>query len=390
MRIGKKKLLALGLGPAVAVSTVVASLLIAPLASGASVPPTVVSGNPSCSYFQDPALAELKVEPVATGDYTDGTLHVHLAVSGKSFDWSADRSVRGVIVKGGPQGANVYDYGNPGALSDTGLKAPGNGGLSHVSFCYNPNGAPPPSTTTTTTEPTKPTETTTTTTTTPAPPKTRCTGYAYDLRLDAGGILTGFVGPISSTDRDVFPDKDTFSDLNVVFPLTGATEPIVTATTLEAENSIADDGTCVTRVQYENLNVDLNNISPDQGIPVKLHADVLRTITTAKLLGDGTAATTSKVTLIGGSIDINGQGGAQDGDIPPNTGFTNEPACFANPNGPGKLCVTIMLHETSIIPNGIAANAVRIKVALETGLPPTSSQLVDLKLAHAEADAHPA
>lgn len=384
---GKKRLLALVAGPVLASATVVTALVVGPIASAASVTPTVVSGNPSCASQSDGTLSELKVEPVASGTYSDGTLTVTLAVSGKQFDWSANQPVNIVIVKGGPS-ANVYNYG-AGTASDTGLKAPGNAGLSHVSFCYSPNGEPPPPSTTTTTSDPKPTDPTTTTT--PAPPDTRCTGWAYDLRLDLAGILGGFVGgPVTHTDQGVFPDRETQSDVSVVFPFTGATEPIVTATTLDTENSIADDGTCVTRVTYENLKVDLNNITPDQGIPVQLTAKVLETVTTAKLNPDGTATTTSKVVIVGGSININGQGGAQDGEIPPNSGYTNEPECFANPSGPGKLCVTIMLHETALIPNGISANAVRIKVALETGLPPTSTQLVDLKLAHAEADAHPA
>jgi hypothetical protein len=385
MRIRSKRV-AIALGPITVAAVAVTALVVTPWASASHVTPTVKSGNPSCeTVAPGGGLTELKVEPVASGTYSDGTLTVTLAVAGKSFDWSANRSVQFVIVKGGPS-ANVYDYG-AGETADTGLKAPGNSGLSHVSFCYNPDGTPPP-TTTTTTDPKEP-PTTTTTTDPKEPPAARCTGFAYDLRLDLAGIIGGFVGgPVTSTDKDVFPDQETQSNVNVVFPFTGSTEPIVTATTLDTQNSVDAEGRCVTRVTYENLRVDLNNISPDQGIPVVLTAKALETITTAQLMGDGTVQTTSKFVLLGGSIDINGQGGAQDGEIPPNTGYTNEPECFANPNGEGKLCVTIMFHETSIIPNGIAANGVRIKVGLETPLPPTSSQLVDLKLAHAEADAH--
>lgn len=383
MRIRSKRI-AVALGPITAAAVTVTALVVTPWASASHVTPTVVSGNPSCSTVEGGAgLTEFKIEPVASGTHSDGTLTVTLAVQNKSFDWTANRAVNIVIVKGGPS-ANVYDYG-AGETSDTGLKAPGNAGLSHLSFCYNPDGpTPPPSSTTTTT--TDPKTTDPTTTTDPKPPPTRCTGQAFDVRLDTGGILEGFVGPFAETDKDVFPDRDTKSDLSVIFPLTGATAPVVRAVTLDAENSVDSEGRCVTRAQIENLDIDLNNISPDQGIPVKIHADVLKTVTTAKLNSDGTATTTSQVVLVGGSIDVNGEGGGQDGEIPPNSSVIDE--CFTNPSGPGELCVTIILHETAIIPNGIAANALRVKVNLVTGLPPTSSQLVDLKVAHAEADAH--
>lgn len=391
MKIRKRRL-AFAVGPAVAAAVTVTALFVMPTALASHVEPTRIANNPSCADV-GAGLSELRIEPVTAGKHSDGVLEVTLSNVTKSFDWTANQPVAIVLVKGGPD-TNKYDYGS-GATADTGLHAPqgANGqqpGLSHVSFCYEPDNT----TTTTTTTATKPSETTTTTTststTTTKPPEDgRCTGWAYDLRLDLGGIIGGFVGgPVTHTDQGVFPDRETQSDVAVTFPFTGTTEPIVTATTLDTENSGNPTDGCVTRVTYENLRVDLNNISPDQGIPVVLTARVLETITTATLQPDGTATTTSKVVLIGGSLDINGQGGAQDGEIPPNTGFTNEPECFANPNGAGQLCVTVMLHETAIIPNGIAANGVRIKVSLETPLPPTSSQLVDLKLAHAEADAH--
>lgn len=385
MRIKRRRAL-LALGPAVAVATVTAALVVAPWASAAHVTPTVVDGNPSCAT-QAPGTTEFKVEPVTSGSHSDGTLTVALTVSGKSFDWSANRLVDVVIVKGGPK-ANVYDYRPDGSSGDTGLKAPGTAGLSHISFCYDPNKQPPSTTTTetkptetTTTTETKPTETTTTTTT--PPPSGRCTGFAYDLRLDVAGIATGFVGPISSTEPDQFPDRDTFSDISVVFPLTGATEPIVTATTLDAENSGNPQEGCTTRVTYENVTVNLNNITPTQGIPVTLNAKVLETVTTAKQ-GEEPS---SRVTIIGGSLCVQDQCASLPEDqVPPNSGIPEQ--CFENPDGTGKLCVTLLLHETELIPGGIAANAVRLKVELVTPLPETSSQIVDLKLAHAEADVH--
>jgi hypothetical protein len=118
-----------------------ASLLFAPGHAGAaSVTPTVVSGNPSCPA----GLTALKVEPVVSGTYTDGTLTVTIAVNSglKSFSWTSNLGVDVVIVKGGPQ-ANIYRYDPPAeSKGDTGLQAPilANGqraGLSHITFCYD-------------------------------------------------------------------------------------------------------------------------------------------------------------------------------------------------------------------------------------------------------------
>src|SRR5688572_3770378 len=111
----------------------------APLAD--HVPPVFVPGNPSCPA----GLTELKIEPVADGTYTDGTLTVTIDVrdtaAGPVFDFTANIGVDTVIVKGGPN-ANIYNY-SPEATSDTGLHAPVNDsngkyfGLSHISFCYD-------------------------------------------------------------------------------------------------------------------------------------------------------------------------------------------------------------------------------------------------------------
>ena len=106
----------------------------------------------------------LKVEPVADGTFTDGTLTVTIDVrttaGGQVFDWTSNIGVDQVIVKGG-NASNVYTY-NPESTGDTGLHAPVNAsgnfaGLSHVSFCYDAGEPPttaPPTTTPTTTTPT--------------------------------------------------------------------------------------------------------------------------------------------------------------------------------------------------------------------------------------------
>ena len=132
------------------------------------VTPTFVSGNPICPA----GTTELKVQPVASGNYNDGTLFVTITVvntaNGPTFNWTSNIGVDVVIVKGGPN-ANIFNY-SPEATSDTGLHAPvnpSNGqyfGLSHISFCYDVEAATNTPTNTPTDTPTNtPTDTPTNT-----------------------------------------------------------------------------------------------------------------------------------------------------------------------------------------------------------------------------------
>src|SRR3990172_11780513 len=107
-----------------------------------------VAGNPDCGDLStDPNVIELKIQPVADGTYSDGTLTVTIDVrdtaGGPVFDWTSNIPIGTVFVKGGPNG-NLYTY-TPPFTSDTNLHAPvnpSNGsyyGLSHISFCYSPD-----------------------------------------------------------------------------------------------------------------------------------------------------------------------------------------------------------------------------------------------------------
>ncbi len=129
-------------------------------ASATHVTPTLVPGNASCPA----GTTELKVEPVADGTFSDGTLTVTIDVrdtaAGQVFDWTSNIGVDVVIAKGGPN-SNVYTYVGE-STGDTGLHAPANAsgkfaGLSHISFCYDveqpPTTAPPTTTPPTTTPP---------------------------------------------------------------------------------------------------------------------------------------------------------------------------------------------------------------------------------------------
>ena len=114
-------------------------------AAAEHVTPVFTPGNPTCAELGD-SDAELRVQPVADGTYTDGTLTVTIDVrdtgDGPVFDFTSNIDVESVFVKGGPNG-NYYVY-DPPVDSDTGLHAPVNDqngkfyGLSHISFCYTP------------------------------------------------------------------------------------------------------------------------------------------------------------------------------------------------------------------------------------------------------------
>jgi hypothetical protein len=164
-RITIRRSLVIGLA---AVAGAVGLFTVLP-ASAEHVDPVEVPGNAPCPA----GLTELKVEPVADGTFTDGTLTVTIDVrdtaDGQVFDWTSNIGVDVVIVKGG-NASNVYTY-VPESTGDTGLHAPENrsgnfAGLSHISFCYD-DGEEPTTTTTTAPPPT--------TTTTMAPPSSTTT-----------------------------------------------------------------------------------------------------------------------------------------------------------------------------------------------------------------------
>jgi hypothetical protein len=135
-----------GLGPGRRTTALAVGLAMSALPAVAThVEPETIRGNPTCSGLISDGIIELKVEPVADGTFSDGTLTVTIDVrdtaDGPVFDWTSNIGVDAVFVKGGPNG-NLYVY-DPEATADTGLHAPVNPandkffGLSHVSFCYD-------------------------------------------------------------------------------------------------------------------------------------------------------------------------------------------------------------------------------------------------------------
>jgi len=123
-------------------------------ASAASVTPTPVNdGNPTCADF-DGSWTQFKLEGGALGDgtHTDGTLEVTISnfqnsSSGNpgSFDWSSNIGVDAVLVKAGNDKHNLFVY-SPESTGDTDLgpQAGQGNGISHISFCYDEDDAPPP------------------------------------------------------------------------------------------------------------------------------------------------------------------------------------------------------------------------------------------------------
>jgi hypothetical protein len=124
----------------------VLSLLLGGTAMAAPVNPTTYndwqSGNAEFECRQVGCSSEFhyKFDNWSTaynGSYTveGGNVITIQNNTGKTFDWESAWPVACVIVKGGPS-ANVYCYGS-GSRADTGMYAPNNKEISHVTFCYN-------------------------------------------------------------------------------------------------------------------------------------------------------------------------------------------------------------------------------------------------------------
>ena len=108
-------------------------------AAAASVVPTQEDGNPTCADLgltAELGYIDIKVDPPVSGTYSGITVTFVDGLS--SVNFSAGFPIEAVIVKGGNEGANLYDYPSPGATSDTGLTTPTLQNISHVNFCVKP------------------------------------------------------------------------------------------------------------------------------------------------------------------------------------------------------------------------------------------------------------
>jgi uncharacterized repeat protein (TIGR01451 family) len=128
--------------------------LVGFFALAASADARVGSPATECQNAFGPGYVGFKIEePEASlnGSYTDPATGFQVTISNvdtnlHTFDYSSSWPVN-VVVKGGPSAGNFY---SPPASSGTGLHPPvnpNNGkfyGISHVTFCWNPNTPPPP------------------------------------------------------------------------------------------------------------------------------------------------------------------------------------------------------------------------------------------------------
>jgi hypothetical protein len=137
---------------------------------------TEVEGNPTCGDLAPGTIEFHKFEPIVAGTsvHSEGPLTVTIVVNAATtaFDWSSNFGIDAVFVKGGPSGL-LYSYDE--ATADTGLHAPDNKEISHISFCFD-EGPPPTTAPPTTAPPTTAPPTTAPPTTAPpttAPPVTQ-------------------------------------------------------------------------------------------------------------------------------------------------------------------------------------------------------------------------
>ncbi len=122
-----------------------AGMFVAKPAAAASGP---VSGNTTCkSLLNNQTAYEIKVETreIENGAKYDPITFKNVNSTKTLLGFDSTVRVKGVFVKGGPEGGYFYDYRLPnppgGSLSDTNMGTNGYGGnryeISHVSFCWD-------------------------------------------------------------------------------------------------------------------------------------------------------------------------------------------------------------------------------------------------------------
>ncbi|TDW88360.1 hypothetical protein EV137_6455 [Kribbella pratensis] len=182
-RLKNSRVVAL-LGGAGAVALALGGVTLA-LAPSASADGIVKPGNPTCAELV-PGSTEIKFDPPNSGEKTADGVTVkwqkrNLAVDDPAHDGdqtgnevadftATGGTVLGVIVKGGNQGANFYDYAPAGTVAGIGLHTPVNEknqkfqDISHITFCVTKLViTPTPSVTPSETPSTTPSETPSTT-----------------------------------------------------------------------------------------------------------------------------------------------------------------------------------------------------------------------------------
>lgn len=201
--------------------------------SAAQVTPVFVPGNPDCQDVRSGLLEAHRRDPVTAGmvQFVDAagnsqSITVSNIVDGRFFDWSSTLGIDIVIVKGGPN-ANAYVYDtdvDPAGESfgDTGLHAPINTnndqpfGLSHISFCYDPD--PPTPTVTNTPPPPTPTST-------PAPPTATNTPPSTATSAPPTATTTEIETPAPTETSTPTPTETPFSEVEATQAAPTPTRP---------------------------------------------------------------------------------------------------------------------------------------------------------------------
>lgn len=185
-------------GSAIAVSLLAATFGFGWQPRGAMAAPDVTPeffegpGNRTCAELQGAGQTwnELKVDPNADGEFSDGTLTVTISntTNDKTFNWSSNISVDAVFVKAGSAGSFLYRYDPPSeSTGDDGLTSPGEGNaISHITFCYDLEATPTPTATPTTVPTPTPTVTATALAATQAPSPTAAALAAVQLPATGG------------------------------------------------------------------------------------------------------------------------------------------------------------------------------------------------------------
>jgi uncharacterized repeat protein (TIGR01451 family) len=139
-----------------AAKTLLFALITALMLFAASATAEARVGSPAteCQSAFGPGFIGFKIEQnesALNGSYSDPSTGFQVTISNTntvihSFSYNSGWPVN-VVVKGGPSGGNLY---SPPSSSGTGLHPPvnpNNGkyyGISHITFCWNPNTPPPP------------------------------------------------------------------------------------------------------------------------------------------------------------------------------------------------------------------------------------------------------
>lgn len=201
-------------------------------------------------------------------------------------------------------------------------------------------------------------------------PKNPCTGFAYNVFLDANGLVDGEVGPLNHSPEDQDYEKDCIVDLTADVDGNGNNEVVVGLACVE--NDFGD--TCCTRSVLTETVVDLT----DLGIDVQLNAETIKAEACASCDDPDHPTATSE--LANASIVVLGTRTELDASPGPNTNV-------ANLSVAGLLNVSLVLNEQKSIPGGIEVNAVHLYVELLDTLGEVV-QSADLILGHAQADVH--